>query len=179
MRPKLPKNTGTAASKCQWNDRTRIDADQDVQDAIKEYNWSDGKKTVSIYTEIDDKIQLPRRDQSLDTLKETLPNSMSQEETKRNRMCKRRHVWCTVSPGSTCTQKRPGQRGVWMNLYNPDITTTHTRKHNSVGMRNHASKRWRIDLVSPWRQDCNGMSRHDTHGTRVPPQRKAVGGSTT
>ena len=41
--------------KYQWDDRTGSDADQDVQgEAFNKNSWSDGKKMVSFYTELDD-----------------------------------------------------------------------------------------------------------------------------
>ena len=43
-----------AAGEYQWDDRSGGDADEDVQgEAISEYSWSDEKKTVSIYIELD------------------------------------------------------------------------------------------------------------------------------
>ena len=43
-----------AAGEYQWDDRSGGDADKDVQgEAISKYSWSDGKKTVSIYIELD------------------------------------------------------------------------------------------------------------------------------
>ena len=43
-----------AADEYQWDDRSGGDADKDVQgEAISKYSWSDGKKTVSIYIELD------------------------------------------------------------------------------------------------------------------------------
>jgi len=51
---KSPEYIGAAAGKYQWDDRTGGDADKDVQgEAISKYSWSDGKKTVSIYIELD------------------------------------------------------------------------------------------------------------------------------
>ena len=48
-------------------------------------------------------------------------------------------------------------------------------EHNSTGTSNQASKNWRFDLVSLWRQDNAGRSQQ----APVPLRRKAVGGSTT
>ena len=43
-----------AAGKYRWDDRSGGDADKDVQgEAISKFSWSDGKKTVSIYIELD------------------------------------------------------------------------------------------------------------------------------
>ena len=43
-----------AADEYQWDDRSGGDADKDVQgEVISKYSWSDGKKTVSIYIELD------------------------------------------------------------------------------------------------------------------------------
>ena len=63
MRPKLPEFTETAADKNQWDDQPGSDANQN------KYSSSDGKKTVSIHTEIDETIHLPSDDDSLEPFK--------------------------------------------------------------------------------------------------------------
>ena len=46
---------GADTGKSQWDDRTRNVADQDVQgEPFNQHSWSDGKKMVSIYIELDD-----------------------------------------------------------------------------------------------------------------------------
>ena len=51
---KAPEHIGAVAGKYQWDDRPGGDADKDVQgEAITKYCWSEGKKTVSIYLELD------------------------------------------------------------------------------------------------------------------------------
>ena len=51
---KAPEYIGAVAGKCQWDDRPGGDADKDVQgEAITKYCWSEVKKTVSIYLELD------------------------------------------------------------------------------------------------------------------------------
>ena len=48
--------------KYQWDDRTGSDADHDVQgEASNKHSWTDGKKTVNIYTELDELIATSER----------------------------------------------------------------------------------------------------------------------
>jgi hypothetical protein len=54
--PKKPESwEGTVAGKYNWDETTnKKDADADVQgEAINKYGWSDGKKAVSIYIELE------------------------------------------------------------------------------------------------------------------------------
>ena len=50
----LLRTTETKAPEHQWDDRSGGDADKDVQGkAITKYSWSEGKKAVNIYLELD------------------------------------------------------------------------------------------------------------------------------
>ena len=51
-------------------------------------------------------------------------------------------------------------------------------RHDSKHTDNHTKKGWLFASGSSWTPGHTGGSRQDTHGTPVPPRRKAVGGPT-
>ena len=131
---------GLSTDKYQLDERTGSDANQDVQgEPVNKHSWSDGKKTVSIYTELDELIATSERERR--TLRsERVPYSESADHTTsamdRPRVC---------AEGSALTR-----------LYDNS-----TRQHST----NRTS--WRPDVASSWMWRPTGGSRQDTHSTPV------------
>ena len=100
-------------------------------------------------------------------------HSLRQEEAARRRTYKRRHVWCTVSPGSTCTQGDQVEEGCWPKHINTSPSRRVQRTHNDATTQ--APRTHRVGALSR----C-----HPGHRARHPPYTRdryageAVGGST-
>merc|ERR1712157_374322 len=53
---------GAAAGKYTWDDSEASGAADNLGDSISKYSWADGKKTVSVYVELDDLDAVPDDD---------------------------------------------------------------------------------------------------------------------
>ena len=131
---------GTDDRKCQLDERTGSDANQDVQgEPFNKHIWFDGEKTVSIYTELDELIATSERE------RQTLRSG--------------RVLFSESADHTTSAMDRPRVCAEGSAL---------TRPHDKSA-RQHSTNRasWCPDVASSWMWRSTGGSRQDTHGTPV------------